>query len=428
MANETNNSNYGLVNGFYDSVRRGEIASATEVFSDDLVWVEPPFPGNEGGIFNGKANILANVLGPFIETWKDLTVTPERITPTTDGAIVHGRYRGKHKDTGRPFESRFVHTWTINKGKATRFEMLADTVQFFRTVRPSGISEIPVTGKTINVDGVDIFYREAGPAGAPVLLLLHGFPSSSHMFRNLIPALADRFHVFAPDYPGFGLSGMPSPNDFAYTFDNLAKVLLDWTDAVGIKDYSLYLQDYGGPVGFRIATARPAAVRGLVIQNGNAYMEGLSPNLAPLSAYMTNPTPETEQPVRAFLTLQTTKFQYTHGTRRPEDIAPEAWIYDQYFLDRPGNDQIQLALFRDYKTNPPLYAAWQEYLRKYQPPTLVVWGKNDPFFTEAGATAFLRDVSKAKVHLLDTGHFALEDHCGEIAGRIREFATASATG
>jgi pimeloyl-ACP methyl ester carboxylesterase/ketosteroid isomerase-like protein len=418
------NANHDIVNGFYEAVRRGEFAAATEVFSDDLVWVEPPFPGHEGGVFQGKSNILTNVLGKFIETWSDLEAAPARITPTPEGAIVHGHYRGKHKDTLRPFEARFVHTWTINNGKATRFEMLADTVQFFRTVRPSGISEIPVVGKTIKINGVDIFYREAGPGGAPVLLLLHGFPSSSHMFRNLIPALADKFHVFAPDYPGFGLSGMPSTSEFTYTFDNLAKTILDWTDAVGIKDYTLYLQDYGGPVGFRVATARPAAVRGLVIQNGNAYMEGLSPNLAPLSAYMSNPTAETEQPVRGFLALQTTKFQYTHGTRHPDEIAPEAWIYDQYFLDRPGNDQIQLALFRDYKTNPPLYSAWQEYLRKHQPPTLVAWGKNDPFFTEAGAVAFKRDVPRASVHLLDTGHFALEDHCVEIAGLIREFLTA----
>ena len=325
------------------------------------------FPGHEGGTFHGKANILANVLGPFIGTWKDLTATPERITPTLDGAIAHGRYRGKHKDTGRPFEARFVHTWTIPKRpRATRFEMLADTVQFFRTVRPSGISEIPVTGKTINVGGVDIFYREAGSAGAPVLLLLHGFPSSSHMYRNLIPALADRFHVFAPDYPGFGLSAMPSTGEFAYTFDNLSKVLADWTDALGLTEYTLYLQDYGAPVGFRLATMRPDRVRGLVIQNGNIYMEGLSPNLAPLSAYMTSPTAETEKPVRAMLTLETTRFQYTHGTRHPAEIAPESWVYDQYFLDRPANDQIQLSLFRDYKTNPPLYAKWQQYLRENQ--------------------------------------------------------------
>jgi pimeloyl-ACP methyl ester carboxylesterase len=240
------------------------------------------------------------------------------------------------------------------------------------------------------------------------------------MFRNLIPALADKFHVSAPDYPGFGLSSAPSIKEFGYTFDHLAKVIADWTDVVGLNEYVLYVHDYGSPVGFRLATGRPDRVRGLIIQNGNAYVEGLSPNLAPLIAYMSNPTPETEKPVRAFLTVETTKFQYTHGTRRPAEVAPESWIYDQYFLDRPGNDEIQLSLIRDYKTNPPLYPQWQQYLRQYQPPKLVAWGKNDPFFTEAGATSIRRDVPNAGIHLLDTGHFALEDHCGEIAGLIRD--------
>jgi pimeloyl-ACP methyl ester carboxylesterase/ketosteroid isomerase-like protein len=414
-----NESNITIVKSFYESVRRGDIAAATSVYSDDLTWVEPPFPGHAGGTFHGKDNILTNVLGVFIATWHDLNVTPERFTEAGESVIVHGHYRGKHKDTLRPFESRFVHTWTLKDGKATRFEMLADSVQFFRAVRGHDAGEVAVTGKTVAVDGVDIFYREAGPAGAPVLLLLHGFPSSSHMFRNLIPALSDKFHVFAPDYPGFGLSGTPSPGKFNYTFDNLAKVIGNWTEAVGLKDYVLYLHDYGAPVGFRLATAHPERVKGLIIQNGNIYMEGLSPNLAPLSAYMSNPTPETEAPVRGMLQLGTTKFQYTHGVRQPSDIAPESWIYDQYFLDRPGNDEIQLSLFRDYKTNPPLYSAWQAYLRAHQPKTLVAWGKNDPFFTEAGAVAFRKDLPDVILRLLDTGHFALEDHCSEIAGLIR---------
>ncbi len=414
-------TNHQIVSGFYDSVRRGDFASATTVFAEDLTWVEPPFPGHEGGTFHGKENILKNVLGVFLATWADLTVSPEKITEAGDLVVVHGRYAGKHKDAGRPFESRFVHTWTLKNGQAVRFEMLADTVQFFRAARPGGAGSVAAVGKTVTVNGVEIFYREAGPAGAPRLLLLHGFPSSSHMFRDLIPTLSDKYHVFAPDYPGFGLSAAPSPAAFAYTFDNLAKTIADFTDAVGLADYALYLQDYGAPVGFRLAAARPDRVRGLIIQNGNAYLEGLSPNLAPLSAYMSNPTPETEAPVRGFLQLETTKFQYTHGTQRPAEIAPEAWIYDQYFLDRPGNADIQLALFRDYATNPPLYPAWQAYLRQYQPPTLIAWGKNDPFFTEAGARAYLKDLSKARLNLLDTGHFALEDHSEEIARLIREF-------
>ena len=413
-------TNHDIVAGFYASVRQGDIPRATSVFAENLTWVEPPFPGHEEGTFQGKENILTNVLGPFIATWTDLSVTPERITEAGDQVIVHGTYKGKHHQTGRAFESRLIHTWTLKDGKAVRFEMLADTVQFFRTVRPNSPGTTAVKNKSITVSGVNIAYREAGAKGAPVLLLLHGFPSSSHMFRDLIPALQDKFHIFAPDYPGFGLSSMPSTKEFEYTFDNVAHIITDWIEAVGLKNYVLYLQDYGAPVGFRLATAHPERVQGLVIQNGNAYVEGLSENLAPLRAYMSNPTPETEKPVRALRALETTKWQYTHGTRHPEEIAPESWIYDQYLLDRPGNDEIQLAMFHDYKTNPPLYPAWQSYLRTHQPSTLVAWGKNDPFFTEAGAKAFLRDVPQASLHLLETGHFALEEDCAEIASLIRK--------
>ncbi|MBY0457207.1 MAG: alpha/beta fold hydrolase, partial [Gemmataceae bacterium] len=288
--------NATTVRDFYANVKKGDIPTATRVFADDLTWVEPPFPGHPGGTFHGKENVLKNVLGAFIATWTDLTVTPERISDTGEVVVVHGVYRGKHKDTGRPFESRFVHTWTLKNSKAVRFEMLADAVPMFHTVRPNGPGEIAVTGKTVNVNGVDVFYREAGPTGGPTLLLLHGFPSSSHMFRDLIPALADQYHVVAPDYPGFGLSAMPDPKAYAYTFDNLAKTVAAFTDTIGIKDYVLYVQDYGGPVGFRLATARPELVKGIVVQNGNIYLEGLSENLAPLNAYMSNPTPETEAP------------------------------------------------------------------------------------------------------------------------------------
>jgi pimeloyl-ACP methyl ester carboxylesterase len=278
-----------------------------------------------------------------------------------------------------------------------------------------------VMHNTVKIGNLDIFYREAGPKDAPVVLLLHGFPSSSHMFRDLIPALADKYHVVAPDYPGFGLSTMPDPKDYAYTFDNLAKTVADFTDAIGLKEHVLYVQDYGGPIGFRLATSRPERVQGIVVQNGNMYLEGLSENLAPLSAYMTNPTQETEAPVRGMLAAGTTKFQWTHGTRNPAVIDPAFWVYDQAFLDRPGNDAIQLALFRDYKTNPPLFPVWQEYLRTHRPPVLITWGKNDPFFTAAGADAFLRDVPDAELHLLDTGHFALADHASEIAQLMKGF-------
>ena len=414
------------VRTFYDNVRRGDFSAATCVYADDLSWVEPPFPGHDGGTFRGKENILQNVLGKFMGTWKQLSVTPERITGAGEMVIVHGRYTGQHAGTGRVFESRFVHTWTFGSGKAVRFEMLADTIQMFRTVRPNGPGDIPVAGRTIAVNGLDVFYREAGPRGEPIILLLHGFPSSSHMFRDLIPALADRFHVIAPDYPGFGLSSMPSHKEFGYTFDNLARMVADFTDAIGLEKYAIYMQDYGGPIGMRLATARPERVAGLVVQNANAYLAGLSENLVPLTAYMSNPTPETEAPVRAFLTAGTTQFQWTHGTRHPERIDPAFWVHDQHFLDRPGNAEIQLALFRDYRTNPPLYPTWQEYLRTRRPPTLIAWGKHDPFFTPAGAEAFLRDVPDAELHLLDTGHFALADHVTEIAGLTRKFLTGQA--
>src|SRR5262249_24696598 len=228
------------------------------------------------------------------------------------------------------------------------------------------------------------------------------------------------------DYPGFGLSPMPSPKDFAYTFDNLAQTVADFTDAVGLEKYAIYMQDYGGPVGMRLAGARPGRGRGVVVPDANADIEGLRRNLAPLSAYMSNPTPETEAPVRGFLTAETTRFQWIDGTRHPEKVDPAFWVHDQYFLDRPGNAEIQLALFRDYKTNPPHYPTWQEYLRTHRPPTLIVWGRHDPFFTPAGAEAFLRDVPDAELHLLDTGHFALADHVPEIAGLIRNFLTGRA--
>lgn len=414
-------TNQQLVEDFYSNVKRGDFPTATAIFAENLTWVEPPFPGHPGGTFVGKENVLKNVLGTFVATWDSLTVTPERVSDAADIVVVHGVYSGRHKDTGRPFKSRFVHTWTLENDKAVRFEMLADTVPMFQTVRPNSAGEIGVTGKFVDVNGINVFYREAGPKSGPTLLLLHGFPSSSHMFRDLIPALADTFHVVALDYPGFGLSSMPDPNDFAYTFDNLAKTVAEFTDAIGLTNYVIYAQDYGAPIGFRLATDRPDRVKGIVVQNGNIYMEGLSENLAPLSAYMSNPTPETEAPVRGMLAAATTQWQWTHGTRNPAGIDPAFWIYDQYFLDRKGNDTIQLALFRDYATNPPLYSKWQEYLRTHRPPVLVVWGKNDPFFTPAGAEAFRRDVPAADIHLLDTGHFALTDHSGEIAGLIRKF-------
>jgi pimeloyl-ACP methyl ester carboxylesterase len=276
--------------------------------------------------------------------------------------------------------------------------------------------------RTATIDALSIFYREAGPLDAPAIVLLHGFPSSSHMFRDLIPLLSDRFHVIAPDYIGFGYSAQPDAKSFEYTFDNLTK----YVDALlfsvlKLKRFSIYVQDYGAPVGFRIAAAHPETIEGIVVQNGNAYIEGISPAFEPLNAFWAERNPETERPVRNLLTAATTRFQYTHGAKDPAKVSPDGYMFDQLFLDRPGNDAIQLDLFHNYPSNVALHDQWHEYFRVHQPRTLIVWGQNDPFFTVAGARAFLRDLPEAELHLLDTGHFALEEEADFIAERIREF-------
>lgn len=272
------------------------------------------------------------------------------------------------------------------------------------------------------VDGLRVFYREAGPKDAPTIVLLHGFPSSSHMFRNLIPALSDKYHVIAPDYPGYGYSDAPAPDQYAYTFDHLADTVDHFLDQKGVTRYSFYIQDYGSPVGFRLATRHPERIQAIISQNGNAYDEGLAPFWAEfLYPYWKDPNPTNEANVRGLLTVDTTKFQYTQGFRNIEDVSPDAYTFDQAGLDRPGNDKIQLALFYDYRKNPPLYPSWHEYLRKYQPPVLAVWGKNDPIFLPTGAEAFAKDDPKTELHLLDTGHFALEEDGAIIAQLIREF-------
>jgi pimeloyl-ACP methyl ester carboxylesterase len=277
------------------------------------------------------------------------------------------------------------------------------------------------TYRTITVDGLDIFYREAGPADAPCIVLLHGFPSSSHMFRDLIPLLSDRFHLVAPDYPGFGYSAAPAPGVFAYTFDHLADVVERLLEARGLARYGLYLQDYGGPVGLRLASRHPERVEALIVQNANAYTEGISPALDPLKPFWAHRTPETEQAARALLTRDTTIFQYTHGARDRALVSPDSWTVDQHFLDRPGNAAIQLDLLHDYPANLALYPTWHAYFRAHRPRTLLVWGQNDPFFTVAGARAYLHDLPEAELHLLDTGHFALEEDHEAIAAHIRRF-------
>jgi pimeloyl-ACP methyl ester carboxylesterase len=280
-----------------------------------------------------------------------------------------------------------------------------------------------VLHKTVKVGGLDIFYREAGAKDAPTVLLLHGFPTSSQMFRMLIPALADRYHVVAPDYPGFGHSSMPSRDLYAYTFDNLAKTIDAFIDKVGLTRYALYVQDYGAPVGYRLAVAHPERVTAIVVQNGNAYDDGLDNDFwKPLKAYWKEPeSRERRDALRAFLKYDATRWQYTHGVKNPELVSPDGAAHDQFLLDRPGNDEIQLDLFLSYGSNPPLYARWQAYFREHQPPVLIVWGKNDQIFPAAGADPYKRDLKSLEYHLLDAGHFALETHGDEIAGLMREF-------
>ncbi len=281
--------------------------------------------------------------------------------------------------------------------------------------------------KTVKVDGLDIFYREAGPKDAPTILLLHGFPTSSQMFRNLIPALSDRFHLVAPDYPGFGNSAMPTVDQFEYTFDRLADVIDGFTEKLGLKRYSLYVMDYGAPVGYRLAVKHPERVQALIVQNGNAYEEGLGQFWDPFRAYWKDRTDKNAAPLKGFLALAATRWQWTHGTRDEQAISPDTWIVDQYLQDRPGNKDIQLQLFYDYGSNPPLYPEWQAYFRQYQPPTLVVWGKNDQIFPAEGAHPYKRDLKTIEFHLLDTGHFALEEDGDFIAARIRAFLTKYTT-
>lgn len=272
------------------------------------------------------------------------------------------------------------------------------------------------------VAGVKIFYREAGSPARPAVVLLHGFPSSSHMYRDLIPKLAARYHVIAPDLPGFGHSEQPALQDFSYTFARYADVMDEFLTGIGVRKYSIYIMDYGSPVGFRLFVKHPERIQAIISQSGNAYTEGLSPFWAEfLEPYWKERNPETEKKVRGLLTLDLTKFQYSKGFRHPENVNPDSYTFDQMGLDRPGNAGIQLALFTDYKTNIEQYPQWHEALRRAQPPVLCIWGRNDPIFIPAGAEAFKRDVPKAEVEYLDTGHFALEEDLDAIASRMLAF-------
>jgi pimeloyl-ACP methyl ester carboxylesterase len=282
--------------------------------------------------------------------------------------------------------------------------------------------------KTLQVDGVDIFYREAGDKNKPTILLLHGFPSSSHMFRNLINDLSDDYHLIAPDYPAFGRSSSPSPSVYTYSFDNITLTVNHFIDALELKQFSLYLHDYGGPIGFRIASQRPGSIEALIVQNANAYSEGLGDALNPLVDYIKNQNAETEKGARSYLSSEAVKWLYTNGADDESKISPDGYTIDQYYLDRPGNDEIQLALFRNYGTNLPLYDTWQSYFRKYQPPTLVISGKNDKLFLAAGAEAFKKDIKDAQISLLTGGHFVLEEKHAEAASIIKSFLLKNGIG
>jgi pimeloyl-ACP methyl ester carboxylesterase len=275
--------------------------------------------------------------------------------------------------------------------------------------------------RTADVDGMKVFYRETGPANAPTLLLLHGFPTSSHMFRDLIPLLADRFHIVAPDLPGFGRTDLPPRDAFTYTFAKLAEVIGRFTEVVNLKRFAIYIFDYGAPVGLRIAIKHPERIAAIISQNGNAYAEGLSDGWNPIRTYWREPTEANRDALRSFLSPETTYWQYTHGVSDPSAVSPDGYSLDDFYLTRPGAHEAQLDLFLDYASNVALYPQFQAYFHNHRPPLLAVWGRNDPFFLPAGAEAYRRDIPGADIRFFETGHFALETHCAEIATAIRDF-------
>ena len=288
-------------------------------------------------------------------------------------------------------------------------------------------ASVPVTSvHKVTADGVEVFYRSAGDPGAPIVLLLHGFPTSSFMYRDLIPRLADQYRVIAPDLPGFGFTVVPEERKYTYSFEALAHTIEDFTDVLGLKQYALYVFDYGAPTGFRLAMRRPERVTAIVSQNGNAYEEGLGDAWGPIRKYWAEPTAENRDVIRQnVLTYEGTRWQYTHGVANPDMVAPESYTLDTALLERPGNKDIQLDLFLDYASNVKLYPKFQEYLRNSKPAVLAIWGKNDPFFIPAGAEAFRKDVPNAQVRFLDTGHFAIETHVVEIASAMKDFLSAN---
>lgn len=321
-----------------------------------------------------------------------------------------------------PF-SRFYGLKTLTCVAALFVVMATPTYAISATKASTTNSVSAVSYHTVDIDGVKVFYREAGPKNAPAVLLLHGFPTSSHMFRDLIPKLADRYHVIAPDYPGYGQSDQPPMDKFAYSFDNIASVVDKLTDKIGLTKYAIYVQDYGAPIGYRLAAAHPKRISAIVVQNGNAYDEGIDNEFwAPLKTYWKDKSEANGSKLRPLFEVGATKWQYSEGFRNPAlNVSPDTWVIDQAYMDRPGNKDIQLEMFYSYGTNPPHYPEWQAYFRKYQPPMLIVWGQNDKIFPPAGAHPYLRDLPKAELHLLNTGHFALEEDGDEIAKLMHDF-------
>ena len=302
---------------------------------------------------------------------------------------------------------------------ATAAALLTAPIASAEIVDANGLAV--VHHRSMEIQGLEIAYREAGDPSQPTMLLLHGFPTSSHMFRNLIPVIGAKYHVIAPDYPGYGASAAPAVGDFDYSFDNFADIVGELVERMEVSSYALYLMDYGAPVGYRLFAEHPERVTGFVIQNGNAYEEGLREFWDPLRAYWADPSKENGDPLRGFLTLDATKWQYTHGVGDVSRVSPDTWHHDQYLLDRPGNQEIQLAMFYDYRTNVAEYPKWQALFREYDPPALLVWGQNDHIFPAEGAHPYKRDLSDLEFHLLPTGHFALEEFGGVIAERMLAF-------
>lgn len=316
------------------------------------------------------------------------------------------------------FISKLITLVSITSFALTSFSYASDTKNRGDT---KSRSDTTVHYRTVKVDNLDIFYREAGNPKNPTILLLHGFPTSSQMFRNLIPQLADKYHLVAPDYPGFGQSSMPTRVAFNYTFENITNIVDGFTQAIGLSKYAIYMMDYGGPIGYRLAVKHPERVTGLIVQNGNAYEEGLGDFWIPLRSLWADNSIANQDALRPLFEIDITRFQYVQGASDVSLVSPDTWTVDQYLLDREGNKEIQLDLFYDYRTNVELYPVWQNYFREFQPATLVVWGKNDPIFTVAGANAFQRDLINLDFHLINAGHFALESNIDEVVKLMKKF-------